>query len=173
MKTGCWKSYRHACGSNIGSLKSWIRERKFEPGAKRKWESILGTYRRRWEEDNWKLQTQCFLNDEARQSLPNFLATVVLLPSLGVIYTHLQPNVSSGYQVQFHLEQCFSILATYELPEQLLKHIGAWAHLRLINSKSLQLEPRHFRYYENFSGDANVYLEWRTVGLKSETNYTG
>lgn len=39
-----WKLYK--------IMKSWIRERKFEPGAKRKWESIPGIYKWRGEEDN-------------------------------------------------------------------------------------------------------------------------
>lgn len=39
-----WKLYK--------IMKSWIRERKFELGVKRKWESILGIYKWRGEEDN-------------------------------------------------------------------------------------------------------------------------
>lgn len=103
LPTWLWKLYR--------IMKSWIRERKFEPGAKRKWETILGIYRWRGEGDNWRLQKQCFLNDEALQSLSNVPAAVVLLPIPGVIYTHSESNLSSGYQ--FHLEQFSLILVSH------------------------------------------------------------
>lgn len=103
-------------------------ERKFEPGAKRKWKSIPGIYIWRGEEDNWRLQKWSFLSDEALKSLPDFLATVVPLPTPGVIYTHCKPNPRSGYQVQFHLEQFFSIVAMHvSYLRNFLKNIGDWS----------------------------------------------
>lgn len=97
-------------------MKSWIRKRKFEPSAKRKWESVPGIHRWRGEEDNWRLPKWSSLNDKTLKGLPDFPATVVLLRAPGIvsIYTHFKPNPNFGYQVKLHLEQFFWILATHK-----------------------------------------------------------
>ena len=104
------------------------------------------------------------MSDEAVKSLSDFPAKVIQLPTPGIIYTDLKPNPSFGYQIQFQLEEFFSILATHELSEELLKNICAWTHPRPINSKSLQLGPRHWHCCKSFTGDSNVDLGWRTAG---------
>lgn len=109
MKTGCWKLptwlwklYR--------IMKSWIRERKFEPGAKRKWETILGIYR--WRETgiiedfkssvSWmmKLYKACLMF-QLQQSYYLFLE----------LFTLTESNLSSGYQ--FHVELFTSMLVSH------------------------------------------------------------
>lgn len=73
------------------------------------------------EGDNWRLQKQCFLNDEALQSLSNVPAAAVLLPIPGVIYTHwVQPQL----WLPISLRAVFlNASLTYELLEGLFKTV--------------------------------------------------